>query len=85
MLPDLFNTTVGILAGIVFIVPTIIMIRKRGFDHWEWPFFLASLPVCRKYSGPCRNLATVLEDWLLTSLPTYHSPHKRQVDASWRG
>lgn len=36
---------VGMIIGVVFIVPTIFIINKRGFDDWAWPFFLATLPL----------------------------------------
>lgn len=42
---DMFNTSIGIVIGVVFVVPTIYIIRKRGLGDWAWPFFLASLPV----------------------------------------
>ena len=41
MSPDLL----GALIGVVFIVPTIYLIRTRGWDSLAWPFFLVTLPV----------------------------------------
>jgi len=39
--PDL----IGIVIGIVFILPTIYFVRRQNFDSWAWPVFLVSLPV----------------------------------------
>ena len=41
MSPDL----IGVIVGVLFIVPTMYVINTRGFDAWAWPIFLASLPV----------------------------------------
>ena len=35
----------GVIIGILFIIPTIYFIRTKDWDKVAWPFFLITLPV----------------------------------------
>ena len=71
MLPDTFNTTIGLVIGVVFVVPTIYMIRTRNFDDWAWPFFLASLPVWYMLFGVLALDGTAIALEALVGLPYF--------------
>ncbi|QFU74422.1 hypothetical protein EY643_01445 [Halioglobus maricola] len=79
MLPDSFYTVFGLVFGIVFVVPTICMIRKRGLDDWAWPFFLASLPVWYMLFGVLAGDANVIALEALVGLPYFLTGY-----LSWR-
>lgn len=36
---------VGIIIGVIFVVPAISFIEKRGYGRWAWPIFLVTLPI----------------------------------------
>ena len=41
----------GIIIGILFIIPTIYFIRTNDWDKVAWPFFLITLPVYHMLFG----------------------------------
>jgi hypothetical protein len=63
--PDL----IGVIIGVVFIVPTIVIINKRGFDDWAWAFFLATLPLYYMLFGIIAMDGKVIGLELLAGLP----------------
>lgn len=67
MSPDL----IGAIIGVVFVVPTIYLINKKGFDHWAWPFFLASLPLYYMLFGALVLDARAMGLELLAGLPYF--------------
>ena len=36
---------IGLIIGVVFIVPTIYLIRSKAWDSLAWPAFLITLPI----------------------------------------
>lgn len=36
---------VGLIIGLIFVLPTIYVIEKRGYGRWAWPIFLVTLPI----------------------------------------
>jgi hypothetical protein len=63
--PDL----IGVIIGVVFIVPTIVIINRRGFDDWAWAFFLATLPLYYMLFGIIAMDGRVIGLELLVGLP----------------
>lgn len=60
---------IGIIIGIVFIVPTIYTINTKGFDDWAWPFFLLTLPVWYMLFGLLALDGTAIMQELLYGIP----------------
>jgi hypothetical protein len=67
--PDTLTTIVGVALGIIFVVPTIYMIRQRGYGGWAWPLFLASLPVWYMLFGALALDGTAITLEALVGLP----------------
>ncbi len=65
MLPNI----IGIIIGLVFIVPTIYFIRQRRLDAWAWPLFLVTLPVWYMLFGLLAMDGTAILNELLYGLP----------------
>ena len=65
MSPDL----IGIIIAIAFLVPTIYVIRSRGFDAWAWPLILATLPVYYMLMGLLAMDGSAILQELLWGLP----------------
>jgi hypothetical protein len=60
---------IGIIIGLVFIVPTIYIIRQRDLDAWAWPLFLVTLPVWYMLFGLLAMDGTAILNELLYGLP----------------
>ena len=60
---------IGVLAGLAFIAPAILLIRKRGYDAWAWPLILASLPLYYMLFGALAGSAELMALELLYGLP----------------
>jgi hypothetical protein len=60
---------IGIVIGLIFIVPTIYVIRQRSFDAWAWPLFLVTLPIWYMLFGLLAMDGTVILNELLYGLP----------------
>ncbi|MFK8047051.1 MAG: hypothetical protein AB8B81_01330 [Halioglobus sp.] len=60
---------IGIIIGIVFIVPTVYIINSKGFDDWAWPFFLVTLPIWYMLFGLLALDGTVIMQELLYGIP----------------
>ncbi len=65
MSPDV----IGMIVGIVFIIPTIYLIRKRQWDSAAWPLFLATLPVYYMLFGMLALDGSVILKELLYGVP----------------
>ena len=65
MSPDL----TGIIAAVALLVPTIHVIRSRGFDAWAWPLILATLPVYYMLMGLLAMDGGAIVQELLWGLP----------------
>ena len=65
MSPDL----IGLIIGIVFIVPTIYLIRNKQWDALAWPMFLVTLPIYYALFGVLALDGTVVIKELLYGLP----------------
>lgn len=60
---------IGVIIGLVFVLPTILFIRVKRFDAWAWPIFLATLPVYYMLFGVLAMDGTVVLKELLYGLP----------------
>lgn len=60
---------IGIIIGLIFIVPTIYLIRQRRLDAWAWPLFLVTLPVWYMLFGLLAMDGTAILNELLYGLP----------------
>ena len=60
---------IGLIIGIVFIVPTIYLIRKKQWDAVAWPMFLVTLPIYYALFGVLALDGTVVMKELLYGLP----------------
>ncbi|MEM7002745.1 MAG: hypothetical protein AAF529_18290 [Pseudomonadota bacterium] len=65
MSPDLL----GVLIGVVFIVPTIYLIKNKRWDSAAWPLFLVTLPVYYMLFGVLAMDASVVWKEFLYGLP----------------
>ena len=59
----------GLILGVVFIVPTIRITQTRGWDSVAWPFFLATLPLYYMLFGLLAQDASVILKELLYGVP----------------
>lgn len=60
---------IGIIIGLIFIIPTIYIIRQRGLDAWAWPLFLVTLPIWYMLFGLLAMDGTAILNELLYGLP----------------
>ena len=60
---------VGIIIGLIFIVPTIYVIEKRGYGRWAWPIFLVTLPIYYMLFGLLALDASAILQELLYGVP----------------
>jgi hypothetical protein len=66
MLP---SDILGVIIGILFIVPTIYLIRTKDWDKVAWPFFLITLPVYYMLFGVLAMDGTAILNEFLYGLP----------------
>lgn len=66
MLPD---SVVGLLIGVVFIVPNIWLIRTRRWDSVVWPMILVTLPIYYMLFGALTMDGSVVLKELFYGLP----------------
>ena len=59
----------GVINGILFIIPTIYFIRTKDWDKVAWPFFLITLPVYYMLFGVFAMDGTVILTEFLYGLP----------------
>lgn len=59
----------GVLIGVVFIVPTIYLIKNKSWDSAAWPLFLVTLPVYYMLFGVLAMDASVVWKEFLYGLP----------------
>jgi hypothetical protein len=60
---------IGIIVGLAFILPTIYLIRAKGFDERAWPIFLITLPIYYGLFGLLAMDREVIQLELLYGLP----------------
>lgn len=60
---------IGLIIGVVFIVPTIYLARKNNIESWSWPLFLISLPLWYMLFGVLAMDSTTVLNELLFGLP----------------
>ena len=60
---------IGLIIGVTFIVPTIYLIRNKGWDSLAWPLFLATLPLYYMLFGVLALDFSVVLKELLYGLP----------------
>lgn len=65
MSPDV----IGLMIGLIFIVPTIYLIRTKRWDSLAWPLFLVTLPVYYMMFGVLVLDTSVIVNELLYGLP----------------
>jgi hypothetical protein len=65
VLPEL----IGLIVGVVFVLPTIYLARKNNTESWAWPLFLISLPVWYMLFGLLAMDSTTILNELLFGLP----------------
>ena len=65
MSPDV----IGLIIGVIFIVPTIYLIRSRAWDSLAWPAFLITLPVYYMLFGLLAMDGNAIFKELLYGLP----------------
>ena len=61
----------GVVIGLVFIVPTIYLIRNKRWDSIAWPMFLITLPVWYMLFGVLALDAGVILKELLYGIPYF--------------
>ena len=59
----------GVIIGILFIIPTIYFIRTKDWDRVAWPFFLITLPVYYMLFGVLAMDGTAILNEFLYGLP----------------
>ena len=59
----------GVIIGILFIIPTIYFIRTKDWDKVAWPFFLITLPVYYMLFGVLEMDGTAILNEFLYGLP----------------
>ena len=60
---------IGLIIGVVFIVPTIYLIRRKAWDSLAWPAFLITLPVYYMLFGVLAMDGDAIFKELLYGLP----------------
>ena len=60
----------GVIIGILFIIPTIYFIRTQDWDKVAWPFFLITLPVYYMIFGVLAMDGTVILTEFFLELPS---------------
>ena len=60
----------GVIIGILFIIPTIYFIRTKNWDKVAWPFFLITLPVYYMLFGVLAMDGTVILTEFFLELPS---------------
>lgn len=67
----MWSDVIGVLLGIGFIAPTLVMIRSRGLDVLAWPAFLITLPIWYALFGLLAMDVEVIFQELAYGLPYF--------------
>ena len=60
---------IGVVLGLVFVVPTIYLARRNQFESFAWPMFLVTLPIWYMLFGVLAMNGTTVLNELLFGLP----------------
>ena len=62
---------IGAIIGVLFVVPTIYLIRTKGWDALAWPIFLVTLPIYYMLFGLLALDSTAILKEFLYGLPYF--------------